>query len=481
MSRNEKHNYIAGEWVAAAEFTENRNPSDLDDVIGHYAQASAQQTGDAIAAARAALPEWAAATPQFRAEILERVGTELMARREELGELLSREEGKIRAEGIGEATRAAQLFKFYAQEALRVEGIAIASIRPGVRVEVRHEPVGVIGMITPWNFPIAIPAWKIAPALAYGNTVAFKPADLTPGCGWALAEILSRAGLPAGVFNLVMGKGRIVGDAIARSPLVDAVTFTGSEATGRGIRGIVAERGGKVQQEMGGKSPLVVLDDADLDNAIDCAIGGSVISTGQRCTSNTRIIATPAIHDALVEGMAKRTRALVVGNALDPASHIGPVVDQKQLDTNLRYIAIADDEGAERLCGGEILERPQRGFYLSPAVYANCTNQMVHVREEIFGPVVSVIKAADYEEALAIANDSDLGLSSGICTKSLKYAEDFKTRSASGMVFVNLPTAGVDYHVPFGGKKASSYGPREQGRAAREFFTSSKTAYTNPL
>lgn len=481
MSRNEKLNYINGAWISAAEYTENRNPSDLDDVIGHYAQASLEQTHDAIAAAKAALPGWAAATPQFRAEILEKVGLELMARREELGELLSREEGKILSEGIGEATRAAQLFKFYAQEALRVEGLAIASIRPGVRVEVRNEPVGVVGMITPWNFPIAIPAWKIAPALAFGNTVVFKPAELTPGCAWALAEILSRAGVPAGVFNLVMGKGRIVGDAIARSPDVNAVTFTGSETTGRGIRTIVAERGGKVQQEMGGKSPLVVLDDADLQNAIDCAIGGSVVSTGQRCTSNTRIIATPGIYDALVDGMAKRTRELVVGHALSPDSQIGPVVDQKQLDTNLRYIAIADGEGAERLCGGEVLEKTHRGFYMSPAVYANCTNAMVHVREEIFGPVVSVLKAADYEEALSVANDSDLGLSSGICTTSLKYAEDFKSRSSSGMVFVNLPTAGVDYHVPFGGRKASSYGPREQGRAAREFFTTSKTLYTNPL
>lgn len=477
----EKANFIAGEWVGGTDLSENRNPSDLDDVIGLYARASAQQAHDAIAAAKAALPGWAATSPQVRADILERVGVELLARRDELGALLSREEGKILAEGTGEVVRAGQLFKFYAQEALRVEGLAIASVRPGVRVEVRHEPVGVVGLITPWNFPIAIPAWKVAPALAFGNTVVLKPADLTPGCAWALAEILSRAGVPAGVFNLVMGRGSVVGDVIARSPDVNAVSFTGSEETGRGIRAIVAERGGKIQQEMGGKSPLVVLDDADLQNAVDCAIGGSVVSTGQRCTSNTRIIATPGIHDALAEGMAARARALVVGHALDPASQIGPVVDQRQMDTNLRYIGIADGEGAERLCGGEVLERAHRGFYLSPAVYAGCTNGMVHVREEIFGPVVSVLKAADYDEALALANDSDFGLSSGICTRSLKYAEDFKARSASGMVFVNLPTAGVDYHVPFGGRRASSYGPREQGRAAREFFTTTKTAYTNPL
>ncbi|MEP1651947.1 MAG: aldehyde dehydrogenase family protein [Paracoccaceae bacterium] len=414
-----------------------------------------------------------------RAEALEAVGVELLARKDELGELLSREEGKILSEGIGEVTRAAHVFKFFAQEALRVEGLSIASIRPNLRVDVRHEPVGVVGLITPWNYPIAIPAWKIAPALAYGNTVVFKPADLTPGCGWALTEVISRAGLPQGVFNLVMGRGSVVGETIVHSPDVAAVSFTGSEAIGQGIRTTVATRGGKVQQEMGGKSPLIVLDDADLKTAIDCAIGGSILSTGQRCTSNTRIIATPGIHDVLVEGMVKAAQALTVGHALDPASQIGPVVDARQLQTNQRYIDIADEEGAERLCGGEVLERDTAGFYMSPSVYANCTNDMQHVRQEIFGPVVSVLKSGDYDAAVAIANDSPLGLSSGICTTSLKYAEDFKTRSAAGMVMVNLPTAGVDYHVPFGGRRGSSYGSREQGRAAKEFFTTSKTTYTN--
>lgn len=475
----EKLNLIAGEWVSGADWAENVNPSDTNDIIGQYARASAEQTGQAIAAAKAAAPGWAQATPQMRADALEAVGVELLTRREELGELLSREEGKILSEGIGEVTRAAHVFKFYAQEALRVEGLSMASVRPGVRVEVRHEPVGVVGLITPWNYPIAIPAWKIAPALAYGNTVVFKPADLTPGCGWALAEILSRTDLPAGVFNLVMGRGSVVGEEIVRSPDVAAVSFTGSEHTGASIRTRVAERGGKVQQEMGGKSPLIVMDDADLQTAIDCAIGGSVLSTGQRCTSNTRIIATPGIHDALVRGMVDAARAMTVGHALDPSSQIGPVVDNRQLQTNLRYIGIADNEGAERLCGGEVLTRETPGFYMEPTLYGNCTNQMQHVREEIFGPVVSVLKAADYDEAVSIANDSPLGLSSGICTTFLKYAEDFKARSHAGMVMVNLPTAGVDYHVPFGGRKGSSYGSREQGRAAREFFTTSKTTYTS--
>lgn len=474
-----KLNFIAGEWASGTDWAENINPSDTNDIIGQYARASSEQARQAIAAAKYAAPGWAQATPQVRADVLDAVGVELLARKDELGKLLSREEGKILSEGIGEVTRAAHVFKFYAQEALRVEGVSMASVRPGVRVEVRHEPVGVVGLITPWNYPIAIPAWKIAPALAYGNSVVFKPADLTPGCGWALAEILSRAGVPEGVLNLVMGRGSVVGEEIVRSPDVAAVSFTGSEYTGASIRTHVAERGGKIQQEMGGKSPLIVLDDADLQTAIDCAIGGSVLSTGQRCTSNTRIIATLGIHDALVAGMVEAVRELKVGHALDPVSQIGPAVDDRQLQTNLRYINIADDEGAERLFGGEVLSRETPGFYMEPTVYGNCTNQMQHVREEIFGPVVSVLKAVDYDEAVHIANDSPLGLSSGICTTSLNYAEDFKTRSQAGMVMVNLPTAGVDYHVPFGGRKGSSYGSREQGRAAREFFTTSKTAYTN--
>lgn len=472
-------NFVDGEWIAGSEASTNINPSDLSDVVGTYTRADEPQVGDAIAAAQAALPVWSASTPQQRADALEKIGVELLARKDELGELLSREQGKVRAEGVGEVTRAAHIFKFYGQEALRVEGVFANSVRPGVTIDVRREPVGVVGLITPWNFPIAIPAWKAAPALAYGNTVVMKPADLTPGCAWALTEIISRSGLPNGVFNLVMGRGSVVGDIISRASNVNAVSFTGSTGTGQIIRDIVASRGGKLQQEMGGKSPLIVMDDADLETAVNCAIGGSIMSTGQRCTSNTRIIATPGIYDKLVAGMADQANNIKVGNALDASSQMGPVVDAKQMETNLKYVEIADGEGAERLCGGERLNRDTEGFYMSPAVYANCTNAMQHVREEIFGPVVSVLKVADYEEAVSMANDTPFGLSSGICTSSLKYAEDYKRTSNAGMVFVNLPTAGVDYHVPFGGRRSSSYGGREQGRFAAEFYTNTKTSYTN--
>lgn len=470
---------IGGEHRLTGEAWANINPSDTNDVIDEFAVGNIEDTTSAISAAADAAEGWATASPLFRAEILDRAGQMIHDRREELGRLLSREEGKVLAEGIGEATRAAQVFKFYAQEALRVDGVAIASIRPGVRVETRDEPVGVVGLITPWNFPIAIPAWKLAPALAFGNTAVLKPAELTPGCAWELIDILHQAGLPAGVANLVTGPGSVVGDALVRDERVSAISFTGSVATGAQVRRLAAERGARVQQEMGGKSPLIVLDDADLDTAADCAVSGSVISTGQRCTSNTRIIATPGIHDALVAAMAEKVSALRVGNALDPDTQIGPVVDQKQLDIDLDYLDVARKEGGEIVCGGDLLSLQTPGFYLSPAVVTGATNEMVHVREEIFGPVVSVLKAADYDEALTIANDSPLGLSSGICTTSLKYAEDFKSRSAAGMVMVNLPTAGVDFHVPFGGRKGSSYGPREQGRASRAFYTSSKTCYTS--
>lgn len=479
MKTDRFENYIDGSWVGSDQKTVNINPSDTTDIVGEYCNATEDEVTAAIDAADKAREGWRMSSPQMRADILDRVGTELMSRRDELGVLLSREEGKTRAEGIGEVMRAGQVFKFFAQEALRVRGDWAQSVRPGVVVEVLREPVGVVGVITPWNFPVAIPAWKIAPALACGNTVVFKPADLTPALGWTLAEILSRCGLPGGVFNLVMGRGSVVGDTLTRSPHVDAVTFTGSVQTGDIIRRIVATRGGRIQQEMGGKSPLVVLDDADLEIAAECAIAGSLISTGQRCTSNTRVIATTGIHDALLERMVEKAAQLRVGHALDEATDIGPVVDDRQLASNLKYIEIARREGGEILCGGDRLELEHDGYYMAPAIVADCNNQMKHVREEIFGPVVSVLKADDYEQALSIANDSDFALSSGICTRSLSHAEDFKQRSDSGMVMVNLPTAGVDYHVPFGGRKASSYGPREQGQYAVEFFTSTKTAYVH--
>ncbi len=473
-------NLIGGDWVAGATANPNRNPSDVSDVIGEYAQADGEQTRTAIAAAKAAFPAWATGSIQERASILDRAGSEILARKDELGRLLSREEGKTLPEGIGEAARAGYIFKFFAGEVLRLIGDKLPSVRPGIDVEVTREPIGVVGLISPWNFPIAIPAWKVAPALAYGNTVVMKPADLVPGCAWAIAEILVKAGIPRGVFNLVMGRGSVVGETLVNHPDVAAISFTGSVTTGRGIAAKAIARMAKVQLEMGGKNPLIVLDDADLATAVNCAVQGAYYSTGQRCTASSRLIVTAGIHDRFVAAITEKLKALKVGDALAPGTDIGPVVDPSQLDTDLKYIEIGKSEGARLAAGGERLQRDTEGYYLAPALFTEATNAMRIAREEIFGPVACVIRARDYDEALALANDTEFGLCSGIVTSSLKYASHFKRHAQAGMVMVNLPTAGVDYHVPFGGRKGSSYGTREQGRYAAEFFTTVKTAYTAP-
>jgi aldehyde dehydrogenase (NAD+) len=473
-----RKNYIAGEWAAGAETSPNVNPSDVSDVIDRYAVGDAAAVDHAVLAARAAFPKWSLSTPQQRFDALDAIGTEILARRTELGELLSREEGKTLPEGVGEVVRAGSIFKFFAGEALRTPGELVPSVRPGLGVEMTREPVGVVGVIAPWNFPIAIPSWKIAPALAYGNCVVFKPAELVPGSAWALAEIISRAGLPPGTFNLVMGRGSVTGQAIIDHPGVDAVSFTGSVGTGRRVAEAALKRMAKVQLEMGGKNPLIVLDDADLEQAVEVAVQGSYYSTGQRCTASSRIIVTAGIHDAFVKRLAERTKALVVGDARDPATQIGPVVDERQLEQDERYVALGKDEGARLVAGGQRLRRAKDGFYLAPALFTDCSNAMRICREEIFGPVAATVRVKNYDEALATANDTPFGLTAGICTTSLKHATHFKRHAQAGMVMVNVPTAGVDYHVPFGGRKGSSYGSREQGRYAAEFYTIVKTAYT---
>jgi aldehyde dehydrogenase (NAD+) len=471
-------NLIAGEWVDGASVTHNVSPSNTDDVIGDYAQADAVQTEAAIAAAKSAFPRWSRTAPQERREMLLRVSTEILARRDELGRLLAREEGKTLPEAIGEVTRAGQIFDFFAGEVLRIPGEKFASLRPNVDVEATREPVGVIGVITPWNFPMTIPAWKIAPALAYGNTVVFKPADLVPASAHALGEILERAGVPKGVFNLVMGRGSVVGEAMLANKAVDAVTFTGSIATGRRVAAASAGTMRKFQLEMGGKNPLVVLADADIPNAVECAVNGAYFSTGQRCTASSRLIVEETIYRRFAEALIERIGGLVVDDALKPGVHIGPAVDQNQLDQDLAYIEIGRNEGARLALGGERLTRATPGFYMAPALFLDADNSMRIAREEIFGPVAAMIPARDYDHALAIANDTDFGLCAGICTTSLKHATHFKRNAEAGMVMVNLPTAGIDYHAPFGGRKGSSLGSREQGRYAVEFYTTVKTAYT---
>ncbi|MBN9628249.1 MAG: aldehyde dehydrogenase [Acidovorax sp. SCN 65-28] len=485
MSNSIHHNFIAGEWLAGADAAANINPSDTRDIVGQYARASQAQARTAVAAAAAAQPRWAALTPMQRSEALDHIGSELLARQGELADLLAREEGKALPDAAGEVLRAAHIFKFFAGEALRVGGELLGSTRANMTVEISREPVGVVTIITPWNFPLAIPAWKIAPALAYGNAVVFKPAELVPGCAWALAEIISRAGLPTGTFNLVMGRGRELGGVLLEDPGVQAITFTGSESTGRKVAQSAVGRPGamaKFQLEMGGKNPLVVLDDADIEQAVACAINGAFYSTGQRCTASSRLIVTDAIHDRFVAGMVDAMKNLVVGDARAPGTVIGPVVDQSQLEQDLRYIGLGTQEGAKLASGGNAMEQwnGQPGFYLQPALFTETTPAMTINREEIFGPVASVIRVKDADEALKVANDTPFGLSAGVVTQSLKNAARFKRELQAGMVMVNAPTAGVDPHVPFGGRKGSSHGPREQGRYAAEFFTTVKTAYVNP-
>lgn len=470
---------INGDLVASAERSRNINPSDLSDVVGLFARADRAVTNQAIEAAAEAFPSWSATTPQARHDILKRASDLILQRVDTLGRALSREEGKTLAEGMGEAMRAGQVFAFFAGECLRSGGEQLPSTRPGVGVTITREALGVVGLITPWNFPIAIPAWKIAPALAWGNTVVLKPAEIAPHSAWLLVQILAEAGLPKGVLNLVLGKGSVVGEALVEHPKVAAISFTGSVNTGRRIaQGCTAALPmKKVQLEMGGKNPLVVLDDADLDLAVEAALNGAFYSTGQRCTASSRLIVTKGIHDAFVARLSERMQALVVGHALDAKTQIGPVVDQNQFEIDLGYIARGTDEGA-RLIGGEVVKAETEGYFLRPALFTEADNAMAIAREEIFGPVACVIAVDDFESAMEVANDTDFGLSSGICTTSLKYAEAFKRRSGAGMAMVNLPTAGVDYHVPFGGRKGSSYGSREQGTYARDFYSAVKTAYT---
>jgi len=474
----QKHdNLINGQWVAGAHYAPNINPSNIADVIGDYTQADAAQLDAAVKAAQAAFPAWSTGNIQARADALDKIGTEILARREELGTLLAREEGKTLPEGIGEVSRAGNIFKFFAGECLRLTGEIVPSVRSGVSVEITREPVGVIGLITPWNFPIAIPAWKTAPALAYGNCVVLKPADLVPGCAWALAEIISRSGIPAGVFNLVMGRGSVIGDPLVNHPGINAISFTGSQGVGNRIAQQCAVNLKKVQLEMGGKNPQVILDDADLAQAVELSVQSAFFATGQRCTAASRLIVTDGIYPKFLEAMKQRMAGLKIGDALAAGIDIGPVSSQAQLEQDLSYVEIGKAEGGLLVAGGERLKLGTEGFYLAPALLTDTTAAMRINREEVFGPVASIIRVKGYEEALAQANNTPYGLSSGIATTSLKYASHFKRHSQAGMVMVNLPTAGVDYHVPFGGRKGSSYGSREQGRYAQEFFTTVKTTY----
>ena len=472
-----KNNFIAGEWLAGDNSIENRNPSDLSDIIGHFAQASSTQLDKALDAARAAQKIWAATGLEARQTVLMNIGNELMERSAELGTLLSREEGKPLAEGKGEIYRAGQFFTYYAAEILRQIGDTADSVRPNIEIDVRREPVGTVAIVSPWNFPTATAVWKIAPALAFGNAVIWKPANLVPASAVALAEIMSRQNLPAGLFNLVMGAGGSIGQQLIESPAIDAISFTGSVEVGKQIAQSAIGNLTKVQMEMGSKNALAVMDDGDMDIAVAAALGGAFGGTGQKCTASSRLIVHSAVHDEFVEKLAAGAAAMVVDNALKEGTQIGPVVSQSQIDENMAYMELARAEGGEVICGGERVNRDTDGYYMTPAVVAGTSNDWRINQEEMFAPIACVITADSYDEALHLVNDTHFGLTSGIITRDLARASHFRRNARTGCVMVNLPTAGTDYHVPFGGRGSSSYGPREQGGYAVEFYTTVKTAY----
>ena len=468
--------FIDGARIGGAAMSERRNPSDTQEVVARFPIGGAAEIGQAVEAARRAFPAWRALTAEARSDYLDRVGRMLIERSADLGRLLSREEGKLVSEGVAETVRAGRVFRYFAGEALRVHGRTLGSPRPGVDVETYREPLGVVGLITPWNFPIAIPAWKSAPALAFGNTVVLKPSGLSPVLAHELAGLMEEAGLPRGVFNMVYGDAE-AGSALVDHPDVAAISFTGSQAVGSHVAVRAATRQARVQLEMGGKNPLVVLDDADLDRAVMLALDGSFFASGQRCTASSRIIVTEGIHDAFAAELARRAGALRVGHALDPQSQMGPQVSEAQLEKSVAYSAGAAAEGAMILCGGQALQLATPGHYMAPTLIADTRSDMRINCEEVFGPVAALMRVRNFDEALEVANATRFGLSAGIVTQSLSHARRFRAGVRAGMVMVNLPTAGVDYNAPFGGVASSSYGQREQGYAAVEFYTQVKTAY----
>lgn len=472
--------FIDGTWVAGADVTLNENPSDLDSPLGEFGMASLAQTDAAIAAAEAAAPAWGRSTASERAAVLDSIAAQLLARREELGEQLAREEGKTRAEGIGEVTRAAQTFSYYANHLFTPQGEVLHSRRPDTTIHTRRKPLGIVGIIAPWNFPLAVPSWKIAPALAAGNTVVFKPAEAVPASAWSLAEIIAGSGAPAGVFNLVTGRGSVVGERFATHPSVHAVSFTGSTRVGRHLLATAHTAGSKrVQAEMGGKNPLVIAADADLELAVRVALDSCFGSTGQRCTASSRVIVDRSIHDAFVERFTAAVAGIRVGHALDPETTMGPVATAAQLETDIAAIALGEREGAQLLTGGTLLDRPTRGHFLAPTLFAGGTSEMRLNQDEIFGPVACVIAAEDLDDAIAIANDVPYGLSAGVVTSSLAASERFQDRVRAGLISVNASPAISELQAPFGGVGDSSYGPREQGSRALDFYTTTSSHFVS--
>jgi acyl-CoA reductase-like NAD-dependent aldehyde dehydrogenase len=472
-------NYIHGEWTPAARTFENRNPADTGELVGLFARGAAQDVTNAADAAHCAYPAWSALNGPARGAYLFKAAEILDSRFEQLALEMTREEGKTLPEARGEVRRAINIFRYFAGEGSRIPGHLVPSERDRVFMFAVRKPLGVVGLVTPWNFPSAIPAWKLAPALVAGNTVVLKPASAAPLSAWRIVEALAEAGVPKGVVNFVAGSGGELGEALVEAPPLKAVSFTGSCATGQWLHERASRRRLRLQLEMGGKNPTIVLADADFKAAVENTVNGAFFSTGQKCTATSRVIVEESIHDRFVEALAERTARLKIGDGREPGIDLGPAIDQAQLDTDLHYIAIGKKEGATLKFGGRRLTEGAlaKGYFIEPAIFTEVDEGMAIAQEEIFGPVLAVMKARDFDHAIQIANRVAFGLSASIQTQNVSRIFDYVQKIEAGLLTVNLPSAGVEYQLPFGGTKDSSFGPKEQGPAALEFYTDYKTVY----
>jgi aldehyde dehydrogenase (NAD+) len=478
---NSFFNYVAGLWVESrsGKTFPNINPANTAEVVGHFQASGPEDVQAACEAAAKAQPAWASAPAPRRGEYLYKAAELLESRLAKLGEEMTREEGKTLPEAKGEVKRAINILRYFGGEGARQFSYQIPSERENVFAYTLRKPLGVVALITPWNFPSAIPAWKLAPALVAGNTVVIKPASLAPLSSYRIVEALHEAGIPAGVLNYVAGSGGSVGNTLIEHPAIRAVSFTGSCEVGNALYEKVTRRKVRIQLEMGGKNPTVVLKDADLDYAADVLVNGAFFSTGQKCTACSRAIIEKPIYDALLEKLVAKTRKLKVGNGLEPGVDIGPAVDAAQLETDLKYIKIARDEGAKLVCGGSRLTGGlyDSGYFVEPTLFTGVTPEMRIAQEEVFGPVLGLMVANDFEDAMRLANAVKFGLSASIVSRDLTRVHQFINRIEAGLITVNLPTAGVEYQLPFGGTKESSFGMREQGPAALDFYTETRTVY----
>ena len=472
-------NYINGEWVKSDTLFENRNPANTDEIVGSFVKGKAKDVEDAAAAAAAALTGWAAMSGPGRGNILYRAADILDRRFDQVAAEMTREEGKTFPEAKGEVRRSINILRYFAGEGSRLPGMLVPSERDRVHMFAMRKPIGVVGLVTPWNFPSAIPAWKLAPALICGNTVVLKPASAAPLSAWRIVEALHEAGIPKGVINFVAGSGGELGKALVNAQPLKAISFTGSCDIGNWLHGEASRRRLRIQLEMGGKNPTIVLADCDFKSAVENVVNAAFFSTGQKCTATSRAIVEDGIYERFVSAVVERTRALKVGNGMEPGIEIGPCVDQAQMETVLRYVEIGRAEAGPPLCGGNRLAEGSlaKGYFVEPTVFANVEEQHTIAREEIFGPVLAIMRAKDFEDAMRIANNIPFGLSSSIQTTSLSRTFEYIYRAEAGLLTVNLPSAGVEYQLPFGGSKDSSFGPKEQGPAALEFYSDYKTVY----